>query len=396
MPSSRELFYKYLGQTSPAPLSLEIVSAQGVWMQTSAGRRILDFISGIAVSNVGHSHPAVIDAVRDQASSYMHTMVYGEFALSPQVRLAERLCSLLPPSLSNVYFVNSGAEAVEGALKLARRITGRPDVVAFRNAYHGSTQGALSACGNEGLKQAFRPLVPGFRFARFNQPEDLSLINSQTAAVIIEPMQGEAGVILPDPGFLASLRSRCNETGALLLFDEIQTAFGRTGSMFAFEHDNAVPDILVLGKALGGGMPLGAFIASPEHMSSLTHDPVLGHITTFGGHPVSCAASLAALDILTREQLLQTVPAKELLIRSQLHHPLIRNVRGKGLFLAVEFDNETTCLGVTKACLERGLLTDWFLFAPHCMRIAPPLVITEEEINQACRNIHEALDDVAA
>ena len=394
MQSDRELFYRHLGQTSPAPLAIEIERARGVYLFSPGGKKILDFISGISVSNVGHNHPEVVKAITDQSGRYLHLMVYGELIQSPQVKLAQKLSSVLPPSLSSFYFVNSGSEAVEGALKLAKRVTGKSKLVCFRNAYHGSTHGALSVCGNEDLKNAFRPLLPDVTILDYNDFDSLNAIDSQTAAVILEPMQGEAGVILPQEGFLEETRRRCDRHGTLLIFDEIQTGFGRTGKLFALEHGSVIPDILVLGKALGGGMPMGAFVSSADLMADLSHDPVLGHITTFGGHPVCCAAALASLEIILKGNLLGSLESKEQLIREKLHHPLIRKIRGKGLFLAVEFENEKVNREVVRRCIEKGVLVDWFLFAPHCMRLAPPLIITEDEINLACNTIIEALDEI--
>ena len=393
MNSVRELFYRHLGQTSPSPLALEIEKAQGVYLYGPGGEKILDFISGISVSNLGHNHPRVVQAVTDQAGLYMHLMVYGELIQSPQVKLAEKLASALPPALSAFFFVNSGSEAVEGALKLAKRITGKSKVITFRNAYHGSTQGALSVCGNEMLKSSFRPLLPGVVILEYNETNGLDAIDETTAAVIVEPMQGEAGVILPSTVFLEEIRKRCDSTGALLIYDEIQTGFGRTGKLFAYEYASVIPDILVLGKALGGGMPMGAFISSPERMSVLSHDPVLGHITTFGGHPVCCAAALASLELLLSGDLIASLAAKEKQIRNELHHPLIREIRGKGLFLSVEFENEKVNRSVVDRCIQKGLLVDWFLFAPHCMRLAPPLIISEEEIKFACATIIQAMNE---
>jgi acetylornithine/N-succinyldiaminopimelate aminotransferase len=390
--SQRDLFFKYMGQTSPAPLAIEIVRAKGCKLYTAQGQIILDFISGISVSNTGHGHPDIVNAVTNQALQYMHLMVYGELIQSPQVLLAEKLSKVLPPELSSYYFVASGSEAVEGSLKLAKRFTSRNRLVSFSNAYHGSSQGALSVCGNEMLKNAFRPLLPGITILDFNDESSLDAIDNQTAAVIVEPIQGEAGVVLPTANFHQRLRQRCNDTGTLLIYDEIQTGFGRTGKLFAFEHFHVRPDILVLGKALGGGMPLGAFVSSPDIMRSLTHDPVLGHITTFGGHPVCCAAALASLNIILENKLADAAEKLGRRIREKIHHPLIRDVRGKGLFLSVEFENEEMNRKIIDDCIKNGLFVDWFLFAPHCMRLAPPLTITEAEIDEACGIILGALE----
>jgi acetylornithine/succinyldiaminopimelate/putrescine aminotransferase len=318
--------------------------------------------------------------------------VYGEYVQTPQVRFAEKLTSLLPPSLNSVYFVNSGAEAVEGALKLAKRFTGRREIIACHNSYHGSTQGALSVMGNEDFKRAYRPLLPGVRFIHFNHLPDLNLITSETACVIMETVQGEAGIRVADKDYMQALRDKCTETGTLLILDEIQAAFGRTGKMFAFEHYDIKPDILLLAKALGGGMPIGAFIASREIMAALKNNPILGHITTFGGHPVNCAAGLAALQVLEQEQLIDSVTSKSDLFRQLLVHPAIKEVRGKGLMLATELESFELNKKIIDRCIENGIITDWFLHCSNSMRIAPPLVITDEEIRQACQIIIEAID----
>jgi len=394
MLSMRQIFFDHLAQTSPSPVALEIVKANGIYLYDANGRIYFDLISGISVSNIGHRHPKVVEAIKKQLDDYLHLMVYGEYIQSPQTRFAQALTSFLPENLSNVFFTGSGSEATEGALKLAKRHTGRTEVVSFINAYHGSTQGALSVAGNELLKNSFRPLLPDIRVLSFNSNKDLQQITARTAGVIVEPVQGEAGIILPEKGFLEAIRNRCNETGALLIFDEIQTAFGRTGKLFAFEHDGVLPDILLLGKALGGGMPLGAFIASKELMQSLTHHPVLGHITTFGGHPVSCAAGHAALQVLTDEVLMDGVNRKEELFRKNLQHPLIKNIRGKGLFLALEFESEELNKKIISVCIEKGVITDWFLFAPNCMRLAPPLTISEVQIETACKIILKSINQI--
>ncbi len=388
----RTLFYKYLAQTSPEPLALEIVRAKGLYLYDVKGRRYMDFISGISVSNVGHRHPHVIKAIKEQLGKYMHLMVYGEYIESPQVKLAEGICKLLPKQLNSVYFVNSGAEAIEGAMKLAKRVTGRNGIIACKNAYHGSTQGALSLMGDERLKVHFRPLLPGVRFITFNNEEDLNRINSDTAAVIVEPVQGEAGIVLPQHAYLSKLEKRCREKGALLVVDEIQTGMGRTGKMFGFENYGICPDIITLAKAFGGGLPLGAFIASKEMMHSLTV-PALGHITTFGGHPVSCAAGLASLNILKEDNFLKHVDAKGALIKELLHDEFFP-VYGIGLFIAKDFKDKTLNFKVIKECLKRGLITDWFLFADNRMRICPPLTISEKEIIAACRIIKESVTQV--
>ena len=392
MPFNRELFFRYLGQTSDFPLAVEIERAEGVYMYGPNGKRYLDLISGIAVSSIGHRHPQVVKAIKDQADKYLHLMVYGEFVQSPQVMLAEMLVNHLPEPLNSVYLVNSGSEATEGALKLAKRHTGRTEMVCFRNAYHGSTQGSLSVMGNERMKKAFRPLLPDVRILDYNDLKQLEQISDKTACVIAETIQGEAGAIVPENGFLQALRQRCNETGALLIFDEIQAGFGRTGKLWAFEHYQVVPDILPLAKGMGGGMPIGAFIASAEIMSCLTHSPVLGHITTFGGNAVCAAAALANLQVIVGSQLWKKVNEKEKLFREKLRHNAIKNIRGKGLMLAIEFESFEQNKQIIDRCLEKGVLTDWFLFADNCLRVAPPLIISEEQIDYACSIILEAIE----
>jgi len=392
MLTNRQLFLKYLGQTSREPLMIEVERAEGVYLYSSS-KRYIDLISGVSVSNTGHCHPKVVEAVCNQASAYMHTMVYGEMIQSPQVRYAEKLCSILPPALDNCYFVNSGSEAVEGALKLAKRYTGRSRIISFRNAYHGSTHGALSIQGSESFKNAFRPLLPDTFLATFNDPSCLEMIDNNTACVIIEPIQGEAGVIVPQNEFLKKLRERCNETGSLLIFDEVQTAFGRTGRMFALEHYSVIPDILVLAKALGGGMPLGAFIAPAKIMSALADNPPLGHITTFGGHPVSCAAGLASLEVLMGGNYINTVKAKSNLFREKLKHPLIKEIRGEGLLLAVQLEDPRQVKYVVSTSPAYGMVLDYFLFCSDAFRIAPPLVIEESHILMACSGLLALLDD---
>jgi acetylornithine/succinyldiaminopimelate/putrescine aminotransferase len=391
MATLRQLFLNHNAQTTRFPLLLEFENAKGCYLHTKEGKACLDLISGIGVSNIGHSHPEVIEAIKQQAEKYMHLMVYGEYVQAPQVLFAEKLASLLPESLQSTYFVNSGAEAIEGALKLAKRYTGRSEIVAFKNSYHGSSHGALSVMGNEEYKQAYRPLLPGVRFVHFNEPADLEHITTQTACVLVETLQGEAGIRVPDTSYMQALRKRCTETGTLLILDEIQVAFGRTGKLFAFEHFGIVPDILVLAKALGGGMPICAFVSSQAIMSTLTENPILGHITTFGGHPVCCAAGLAALNVLLDDDLTSAVAQKETLFRKLLIHPAIREVRGKGLLLAIELDNFELNKKIIDRCIENGIITDWFLHCSNSMRIAPPLIITSEEIEQACTVILEAV-----
>lgn len=392
MSTERQLFYQFVAQTSPLPMGLMIDKAEGVYLYDTSGKAYLDLISGIAVSNLGHQHPLVLGAVREQLEKHMHVMVYGEFIQSPQVKLATLLASLLPRELDNIYFTNSGTEAVEGALKLAKRYTGRNHFISFRNAYHGSSQGALSVCGNEMLKNAFRPLLPGGLISDFNDFSVLNSIDSNCAGVIVEAIQAEAGIVLPETGFLEALNRKCKEVGALLILDEIQTGMGRTGKLFAMEHTGIIPDILLLGKSFGGGLPLAAFISNKQIMESLTHDPVLGHISTFGGHPLSCAAAYAALSEISKPELNEKVKRQGELFKSLLKHPDIRSVRGLGLFLALEFESEMINQAVIKKCLEKGIITDWFLFAPNCLRIAPPLIITDDQIKYACTSLVEAIN----
>jgi acetylornithine/N-succinyldiaminopimelate aminotransferase len=387
----RQLFLANNAQTTDFPLLLEFERAEGINLYDVAGKAYIDLISGIGVSNLGHSNPHVIEAIKQQVDKYMHLMVYGEYVQTPQVRFAEKLVSILPSNLQSVYFVNSGAEAVEGALKLAKRFTGRQQIISCHNSYHGSSHGALSVMGNEDFKQAYRPLLPGVNFIRFNHTADLEQITNQTACVIIETIQGEAGVRVPDVAYMKALRKRCDETGTLLILDEIQAAFGRTGKLFAFEHFGIVPDILLLAKALGGGMPVGAFISSNQIMAALKENPILGHITTFGGHPVCCAAGLTALEVLLEENLVAQVAEKEALMRSLLVNPAIKQIRGKGLMLAIELENFDINKKIIDRCIANGVITDWFLHCDNSMRIAPPLIITPDEIRTACAVIVEAI-----
>lgn len=392
MLSTRQLFLLNTAQTSQFPRSLEIERAEGMYLYDREGVRYMDLVSGFAVSNTGHRHPEVVKAIKDQVDKYLHLTVYGEYIQAPQVRFAEKLASVLPPSLSSVYFVNSGAEATEGAMKLAKRYTGKSEIIACYNSYHGSTQGALSVMGNEYYKQAYRPLLPGISFIEFNNPLNLEQITTETAAVILETIQGEAGIRVPDADYMHKLRKRCDEMGTLIILDEIQTGFGRTGKMFGFEHFNIVPDMLLLAKGMGGGMPVGAFISSKDIMSSLQENPILGHITTFGGHPVSCAAGLANLNVILDEKLMDEVPAKESLFRTCLKHPQIREIRGKGLMLCIQLDTFEQVEKVSKHCIEQGIIIDWFLHCDTALRIAPPLIISEAEIRTACQVIVEAID----
>ncbi len=393
MLTQRQLFLQHQAQTSDAPLMLEIERAEGVYMYTPEGKPILDLISGISVSNLGHGHPRVKEAIHAQTERYLHLMVYGEVVQSPQVQLAQALCNTLPPPLDNVYFVNSGSEAIEGALKLAKRVTGCTELISCHNAYHGSSHGALSVGGSETFKQNYRPLLPNIRHIRFGVVEDLAHITLQTAAVLLETVQGEAGVRTASQEYFQQLRQRCDETCTLLILDEIQAGFGRTGRFWAFEHYGIVPDILVCAKGMGGGMPIGAFIASKAMMSRFQHNPVLGHITTFGGHPVCAAASLATLQTLQETQVFTQAPAKgqrfyDLLI----DHPAVQSIRYIGLMMAVELGNFPFVQTVIQQAIAHGLLTDWFLYCDTALRIAPPLVITEEEIDHACTLLRNAFD----
>lgn len=390
----RQLFLQYQAQTSGFPLAVEIERAEGVYLFGSNGEKYLDLISGISVSNIGHRHPAVLRAIHEQLEKYLHVMVYGEYVQLPQVKLAEKLVQNLSSTLNCVYFVNSGTEATEGAMKLAKRYTGRAEIISCINAYHGSTQGALSLMGSEIYKQGYYPLIPSVKNIRFNSFQDLDNITDQTAAVFVEPVQGEAGVISPVDGYLEAIRQRCNETGTLLVFDEIQTGFGRTGKLFAFQKFNIFPDIILIAKGMGGGMPIGAFIASKSIMECLTENPVLGHITTFGGHPVSCVASLASLNVLLESTIISTVQKKEKLFLELLVHPKIREVRSNGLLLAIELGSFEAVQSVIKLCIEKGVLVDWFLFCNTAIRVAPPLTISDEEIKKAVEVILSTLSTI--
>jgi acetylornithine/succinyldiaminopimelate/putrescine aminotransferase len=389
--NQRQLFLQHVAQTSPAPLALEIVKAKGTILTDKKGKTYLDLIAGISVCNVGHCHPKVVKAIRKQAGDYLHLLVYGEFVETPQVAYATLLTKLLPQSLNSVYFTSSGAEATEGAMKLAKRVTGRTHMIAFRDSYHGSTQGALSLMGDEYWRNAYRPLLPGILHLGYNDPAVLEHITTDTACVLLETIQAEKGVNPPDKLWLTALRKRCTETGTLLIMDEIQTGFGRTGFLWGFEAFEIVPDIILLGKALGGGMPLGAFVADKSLMDQFTLNPVLGHITTFGGHPVSCAAGLAALKVLLKEKWISEVPEKETLFRQLLVHPAIRAIRSRGLLMAVEFESFELNKRVIDRCIANGALTDWFLFGSNCLRIAPPLSISKKEIKKACSIILDAI-----
>jgi len=392
--TNRQLFLNHVGQTSDAPLSLEIVRAEGCKLFGADGKEYIDLIGGISVCNVGHRHPKVIEAIKKQLDDYLHIMVYGELVQSPQVQYATLLTQYLPASLNSVFFTASGSEATEGAMKLAKRFQNRSQIISFKNSYHGSTQGALSVMGSEYWQQAFRPLLPDILQLNYNSFDDLENITERTACVIAETIQAEAGVLVPQNDWLQALRKKCDETGTLLVLDEIQCGFGRNGTLWAFEQFDVVPDILLLGKALGGGMPLGAFVADKKIMDSFTHDPVLGHINTFGGHPVCCAAGLAAFKVLLDEKLIDSIKVKEELFLSLLTHSKIKAVRSLGLMMAVEFEDFEMNKKVIDALITTGVFTDWFLFAANCLRIVPPLTISDEEISFACTKLIEVLDSI--
>ena len=391
----RQLFLNHNAQTTDFPLSLEITHAEGLFLFDQAGKKYLDLISGIGVSSIGHRHPKVIDAIKNQADRYLHLMVYGEYIQTPQTLLAAKLATLLPANLSSIYLVNSGSEAIEGAMKLTKRYTGRSEIIACKNSYHGSTHGALSIMGNETFKQAYRPLLPDIRFIDFGEIAEIEKISTKTAAVFIETIQGEAGIKIADKTYWKALRAKCTETGTLLVLDEIQCGIGRSGKFTAFEHYDIVPDILVLAKALGGGMPMGAFISSAEIMNALKENPILGHITTFGGHPINCAAALATLEVLESENLIESVIEKGNLFKTLLIHPEISTVRGQGLMLAVQLKDFEFNKRVIDECIENGLIVDWFLHCDDSMRIAPPLTISTEEIQSACAIILAAIEKIS-
>jgi acetylornithine/N-succinyldiaminopimelate aminotransferase len=387
----RQLFLQHIAQTSAAPLALEIVKADCCTLYDVSGKEYIDLIGGISVANIGHRHPKVIAAIQKQLDAYLHIMVYGEFIESPQVQYAKLLTDHLPASLNSIYFTNSGSEATEGAMKLAKRVTGRTQIVSFNNSYHGSTQGALSVMGDEYWRNAFRPLLPGVNHAAYNSFDSLDFITEQTACVIAETVQAEAGIKAPTKEWTQALQKKCNDTGTLFILDEIQAGFGRTGKLWGFQHFDIVPDVLLLGKALGGGMPLGAFIADKKLMDTFSDHPVLGHITTFGGHPVCCAAGMAAMQALLEEEWMDTVKEKEELFKSLLVHTKIKAVRSYGLWMAVEFDSFETNKKIIDACIAGGVLTDWFLFASNCLRISPPLIISDEQIRKACSIILQVI-----
>lgn len=394
MLSQRQLFLQHIAQTSDAPLSLEIDYAKGVYLYDSDGKQYIDLISGINVSSLGHCHPRIVDAIAIQSKKYTHTLVYGEFILSPQVQLAKYLTDLLPANLNSVYFTNSGAEAAEGAMKLAKRFTGKTEFISCYNSYHGSTQGALSLLGNEYFKSNYRPLLPDIRQIRYNNFEDIQLITKRTAAVFLEPVQAEAGILVPDAGYLKAVKKRCEETGTLLVFDEIQTGCGRTGTLFRFEAEQVIPDILLLGKAFGGGLPLACFVSSIAIMRVLQYNPVLGHITTFGGNALCCSAALASLQEIVEQKLYLQMEQKAEWFIQYLNHSAIQKILYCGLMMAVYLDNFENLKKVIQECLKNGLVIDWFLFADNCMRIAPPYIITEAEIKLSCTIINNALEKV--
>lgn len=396
MLTQRQLFLQHNAQTSPEPLMLEFVRAQGIYIYDAQDKKHIDLIAGIGVSNVGHCHPNVVKAIKEQVETYMHLMVYGEYVQSPQVNFAKALADILPPSLNCTYFLNSGTEAVEGAMKLAKRYTGRKGFIACKNAYHGSTQGAESLMESDFYSSGYGPFLPNVSFIEHNNIVDLDKITTDIAAVFIEPIQGEAGIRVADLSYMQALKAKCQETATLLIFDEIQSGFGRSGKMFAFEHYNIVPDVLLLAKGIGGGMPIGAFISSLEIMSVLSHSPILGHMTTFGGHPVCCAAGLATLRTLVDNGIVAEVEEKGQLFKQLLQHPAIKEIRGKGLMLAVEFENFEINKKIIDACILDGILSDWFLHCSNSMRIAPPLIITKEEIEEACTIILKNVNLVLA
>ena len=390
-----QLFLSHNAQTTDFPLSLEIVRAEGLYLYDNDDKSYLDLISGIGVSSIGHRHPKVVEAIKKQADEYLHLMVYGEYIQSPQTLLAAKLAALLPNNLSSVYLVNSGSEAIEGAMKLAKRYTGKTHIIACKDSYHGSTQGALSIMGNESYKQAYRPLLPNIEFIEFGNIKDLEKITPATAAIFLETIQGEAGIRLASKEFWQAIREKCNETDTLLVLDEIQCGIGRSGKFSAFDHYGIVPDILILAKALGGGMPIGAFISSPKIMDSLKENPILGHITTFGGHPLNCAAALATLGVMESENLIASVTEKGKLFQELLVHPEIISFRGEGLMLAIQLKDFDFNKKVIDRCIENGVIVDWFLHCSDSMRIAPPLTISEIEIRKACNIIVEAIDAIA-
>lgn len=387
-------FFKHQAQTSPYPLSIEVARAKGSYVYDTDGKAYLDFIAGVSANSLGHGHPRVSTAIKKQVDHYTHVMVYGEFVQQPQTELCKLLADILPEKLNAVYLVNSGTEATEGALKLAKRVTKRHEVIAAKNAYHGNTQGSMSVCGAEVQNRAFRPLIPGTKFITYNNTDDLSKITTNTAAVILETIQGGAGFIVSKDGYLEKVRKRCDEVGALLILDEIQSGVGRTGAFFGFEHENCVPDIVITGKGLGGGMPIGAFISSYENMSLLKQNPMLGHVTTFGGHPVIAAAALATVKEITETNLMSEALRKEQLIKDCLQHDAIKEIRGKGLMLALMMENANIATELVLKSMEEGLLLFFLLFEKRAVRISPPLTITDEEIKIGCAKIIKVIDEI--
>ncbi|WP_462248189.1 aspartate aminotransferase family protein [Ekhidna sp.] len=394
MPSQRQLFLKHLAQTSDSPLMLEMISAEGIYMHDVNGKEYIDLISGIGVSNVGHRHKKVVEAIKNQVDKHLHVMVYGEFVQSPQVKLAEALTNTLPESMNSVYLVNSGSEAIEGAIKLAKRYTGGSEIISCNNSYHGSSHGALSLTGSESFKRNYRPLLPGIQHIDFGDINHLNSITEKTAAFVIETVQGEAGVRYASSEYWKAVRKRCNETGTLLILDEIQCGFGRTGKFWAFNHYEIIPDVVVSAKGMGGGMPIGCFISNKEIMHVFTENPVLGHISTFGGHPVSAAAALATIGVIHDENLLNDITEKEELFHNLLNHNKIKEIRSKGLMMAVEFESYDVLKPIIDKAIDLGVVTDWFLFNDQSMRIAPPLNISKEEIKKACKVVLQAIDSV--
>lgn len=393
--SNRQLFLNHIAQVSPKPMELEIIRAKGIYLFDVNEKSYIDFISGISVSNVGHCHPHVVKAIQEQAEKYMHLMVYGEYIQSPQIQLAKSLTDLLPENLNSIFYTNSGAEATEGALKLAKRVTGKTEIICFTNSYHGSTHGALSVMGNEEFKQAFRPLLPDVKIIPYNNINEVKKnITSKTACVILEPIQSETGYTVADYQFLKAIREKCDEHCALLIFDEIQNGFGRSGTLFAFEQTGVIPDVLLLAKGMGGGMPIGCIVSSQKLLNEFTHNPVLGNINTFGGNAVCCAASLACLQTIFSEKLIDAIEKKSSLIRTLLNHQAIKSIKGKGLMLSLEFENTDLNFKIIETCIKNGLIVDWFLFNTYSMRITPPLIITEDEIKTACAIILKSIDEV--
>ena len=392
MASLASLFKDFQAQTTPYPMGLEIVRAKGCYLYDSNKKKYLDLVAGVSACSLGHRHPKVVRAIKRQLGKYLHVMVYGEFIQKEPVLLAKLLADHLPQHLNTTYLTNSGTEAIEGALKLAKRVTGRAEIIAAKKAYHGNTMGAMSVMGYELRKSAYRPLIPGTRYIRFNNPEDLKNITSQTAAVILETIQGGAGFIVPDKGYLKKIKKRCEDVGALLILDEIQPGIGRTGKLFAFMDHEIAPDILVIGKGLGGGLPVGAFIADQKHMAQLKQAPSLGHITTFGGNPVIAAACRATLDTMLNSNLIAATLEKEKLFRKLLVHPKIKAIRGKGLMLALIMEDTKTAQTLVKKCLEEGVLLFFLLFEPKAVRISPPLTISEKQIKKACKTLIKVLN----